>query len=215
MMKSNSIFNIICVSLLLLLFVAPPLFSAECRHDKWQPTFVRHMSVAPTVFYYTGETFIPMSSYTEAQRTCMKYGVRSHVKKETCKHRKWEDFSCGCNIDPAPNKTCAAFQKFLKNYENDALGQVWDQEEGQRKGVWTRRDNSKTFDAVWTLPDKRQVNATLKIDIKGNEVTVVREHPKGNCTYTGILASDMKAVKGEMKCPWLPEPLTWQAVIQR
>lgn len=214
-MKRGIILIAICVPVLSFLFITGPLFSAECRNDKWQPTFVRHMSVAPTVFYYTGETFVPMSSYTEAQRTCFRDGVRMRVKRSTCKERKWEDFSCGCNINPAPNKTCEAFHKFLKNYENNALGRVWEEEEAQKKGVWTRRGASNTFDAVWTVPGKDQELAELQIHIKGNVVTVVRRQQRGNCTCNGMLASDMKLVTGTCECPWLPEPVPWQATIQR
>ncbi len=214
-MKGHSIFSAACVLVLLVFFITPPLFSAECRNDKFKPTFVRHISVAPTVFYFTGDDFIPMSNYTEAQRTCIRQGVRMPVRGDTCKERKWEDFSCGCNIDPPPNKTCAAFHKFLKEYENNALGRVWNEEEGQWKGVWTRREDSRTFDAVWTAPGKGEERAVLQVNIKGNEVTVVRERHRGSCTYTGILASDMKEVKGTYKCSLLPEPVPWQATIQR
>ena len=37
-------------------------FAGECTDNGWQPTFVRHDSVAPTVYYYTGHSFILMST---------------------------------------------------------------------------------------------------------------------------------------------------------
>ena len=138
-MKGKSITFVVCTVLLLFFSISSPLFSAECRDDRWQPTFVRHMSVAPTVFYFTGYTFIPMADHAEAQRTCLRLGVRMPVKRRTCQERQWENFSCGCNMDPAPNRTCAAFLVFLKTYENNALG-----EDGGWKG-----NSGKNFGQDW------------------------------------------------------------------
>lgn len=88
--------------------------AGECTGNEWQPTFVRHNSVAPTVYYYTGRTFIRMSTPTEAQNTCRAQGVRERINGQTCFERNWGDFGCGCNITPSPNATCAAFQNFLR-----------------------------------------------------------------------------------------------------
>ncbi|MEK6697603.1 MAG: hypothetical protein AABZ10_01030 [Nitrospirota bacterium] len=90
-------------------------FAGECTDNGWQPTFVRHDSVAPTVYYYTGHSFIPMSTPAEAQRTCETQGVRMTINGDTCAQRPWGHFGCGCNITPSPNTTCAAFQNFLRN----------------------------------------------------------------------------------------------------
>lgn len=214
-MKGKSITFVVCTVLLLIFFISSPLFSAECRDDRWQPTFVRHMSVAPTVFYFTGYTFIPMADHAEAQRTCLRLGVRMPVKRRTCQERQWENFSCGCNMDPAPNSTCAAFLVFLKTYENNALGRVWRVEGEQWKGLWTRLENSKTFEAVWTGSGGVLQRGTLAIEIKGNEVTAVREHQKGNCTYRGVIGSDMETVTGTYRCPGGFVPLPWKAVVER
>jgi hypothetical protein len=88
--------------------------AGECRSNNWQPTFVRHNSVAPTVYYYTGTTFIPMASPAQAQQTCKTQGVREPINGQTCWQRNWGDFGCGCNITPARNNTCRAFQNFLR-----------------------------------------------------------------------------------------------------
>lgn len=95
--------------------LAHPALAGECTDNAWQPTFVRHDSVAPTVYYVTPSgDFVPMSTPQEAQSTCSNQGVRVPINGQTCAQRSWGDFGCGCNINPSPNTTCAAFQNFLR-----------------------------------------------------------------------------------------------------
>lgn len=105
---------ILFLSVMCMLSFAETVPAGECTDNGWQPTFVRHNSVAPTVYYYTGTTFIPMSSPAEAQQTCTSRGVRNTINGQTCAERNWGDFGCGCNIEPSRNSTCAAFQNFLR-----------------------------------------------------------------------------------------------------
>jgi len=103
---------------LLVVLCAGAAFAGECINDRWQPTFVRHQAVAPTVYYYTGTTFVPVTDESEAQRLCLSQGVRDPKNGETCAQRTWSDFVCACNIEPAGNKTCVAFQNFVESASN-------------------------------------------------------------------------------------------------
>jgi hypothetical protein len=95
--------------------LAQPASAGECTGNEWQPTFVRHDTIAPTVYYVVAAgAFVPMSSQQEAQSTCVAQGVREPITGQTCAQRNWGDFGCGCNITPSPNTTCAAFQSFLR-----------------------------------------------------------------------------------------------------
>jgi hypothetical protein len=89
--------------------------AGECTDNRWQPTFVRHDAVAPTVYYVAlSGGFVPMSDPQQAQATCSAEGVRVPIDGQTCAQRSWGDFGCGCNLTPSPNTTCAAFQTFLR-----------------------------------------------------------------------------------------------------
>jgi hypothetical protein len=91
-------------------------WAGECTNNSWQPTFVRHDRVAPTVYYVTaGGGFIPMANPQQAQETCRNSGVRMTIGGNTCAQRNWGDFGCGCNIFPARNSTCADFHNFLRS----------------------------------------------------------------------------------------------------
>jgi len=136
------------------------------------------------------------------------------INGQTCLQRDWGGFGCGCNITPSPNSTCAAFQDFLRTYETNALGRVWNEQESGWNGVWTRRGRSNTFDALWTTPGQPQERATLTINIRGGEVSVARRQQKGTCTYRGILASDMRTVTGTYGCSWAAGNIPWRATIQ-
>lgn len=110
MKKLISVLGVFCA-----LSVTATVFAGECTSNNWQPTFVRHNVVAPTVYYYTGSTFIPMTSPAQAQQTCQAQGVRRTINGQNCFQRNWGDFGCGCNITPPRNSTCAAFQNFLRS----------------------------------------------------------------------------------------------------
>ncbi|MDI3090070.1 hypothetical protein QJ133_02625 [Priestia megaterium] len=43
----------------------------------------------------------------------------------------------------------------------DLLGNVWHEQEGAWRGIWTRRGNSNIFDARWTKPGSTDVTAVL------------------------------------------------------
>jgi len=204
----------VCIIFLFPFPVTKTLFADECRQNSWQPTFVRHDSVSPTMFYFTGSTFIPVSSPQEAQQICLSRGVRMTINGQTCAQRDWGGFGCGCNITPSPNRTCAAFQSFLRAYETNVLGRVWNEQESGWSGVWTRRGRSNTFDAVWTVPGRSREQAILTISIRGADVSVSRRQGNGSCTYRGILASDMRTVTGTYGCSWSPGPISWRATIQ-
>jgi hypothetical protein len=104
-----------CVAVLLSGVGAAPSFAGECTGNGWQPTFVRHDAVSPTVYYANlSGGFTAMSDPQQAQATCSAEGVREPIEGQTCAQRNWGDFGCGCNITPSPNITCAAFQSFLR-----------------------------------------------------------------------------------------------------
>jgi len=105
---------ILPMSTLCLLSLAGTAFGGECINNRWQPTFVRHQAVAPVVYYYTGEDFIPVADPEEAQELCLSQGVRDAIQGKTCAERPWSDFACACNIEPPGNRTCAAFQNFVE-----------------------------------------------------------------------------------------------------
>lgn len=111
-MRAKSLVIVIGAAVMM---TATAAVGAECNHNNWQPTFVRHSSVAPTVYYVEpgARTFTPMQSPQQAQQTCRQRGVREPINGQTCWQRSWGDFGCGCNIRPSPNSTCARFQRFL------------------------------------------------------------------------------------------------------
>lgn len=88
--------------------------AGECQSNQFQPTFVRHNSIAPWVWYVEpGGGFTLMLNPDEAQITCRARGVRQTITRQNCRQRNWGDFGCGCNITPSPNVTCARFQAFV------------------------------------------------------------------------------------------------------
>jgi len=102
------------MSMLSLLATVGTVFGGECINDRWQPTFVRHHAVAPFLYYFTGTSFVPVADPDEAQDMCLAHGVRDPVEGEACDERPWSDFLCACNVEPPENRTCAAFQEFVK-----------------------------------------------------------------------------------------------------
>lgn len=100
------------------------------------------------------------------------------------------------------------------------LGKSWDVTEVFGwTGVWTRRDKSNVFDALWTLGGKRE-KAELAINITGNIVNVKRKQKTGYsfpgqmCEYKGTLAADKMTVKGTYGCDWARGPFNWKAIIR-
>lgn len=88
--------------------------AGECQSNQFQPTFVRHNSIAPWIWYVEpGGGFTLMLNPDEAQATCQQRGVRQTITSQNCLQRNWGDFGCGCNLAPSPNATCARFQAFL------------------------------------------------------------------------------------------------------
>lgn len=191
-------------------------YSGECTSNSFQPTFVRHNSVSPAVFYVTGNGFVQMASPAEAQQTCRAQGVRMRINGGDCFRRNWGDFGCGCNITPSPNTTCAAFQNFLSACENRLrTSPVWNETESGWTGVWTRRGGSNMFDASWTAPRGDRATAVLTMNVRGNRVTILRRDPRGGtCNYTGDLRSDMRTVVGTYSCSWAAGPIPWQASLR-
>ena len=68
----------------------------------------------------------------------------------------------------------------------DVLGRVWNVTEGDSSwtGVWTRRGNSNTFDAVWRHTSGQTSSGVVTINLSGNSVTISR----GNGQYTGTIS---------------------------
>lgn len=205
----------VCITVTMAVFGSGVTFAGECRNNDWQPTFVRHNSVSPTVFYFTGRNFIPVSNPQEAQQLCRNQGVRMAINGQTCQQRPWGGFGCGCNITPSPNSTCNSFQSFLRGYESDALGRVWNEQESGWNGVWRRIGQSNKFNAEWSVPGQPRQKAKLVIKIRGNQVSVSRRQKSGTCNYTGILGSDMRTVTGTYRCSWASGTIPWSATIRR
>lgn len=215
-MNGNTAGTICLVAFFVFFIAIPASYAGECTSNSFQPTFVRHNSVSPTVFYVTGNGFIQMTSPNEAQQTCRAQGVRMRINGGDCSRRNWGDFGCGCNITPSPNSTCAAFQNFLSACENRLrTSPVWDETESGWTGVWTRRGGSATFDAIWTTPRGDRANAILTMNARGNRVTILRQDSRGGtCNYTGDLRPDMRTVVGTYSCSWAAGPIPWQASLR-
>lgn len=100
------------------------------------------------------------------------------------------------------------------------LGWRWDEHELGWKGVWLRRGESNTFDAVWTYGSRKE-KAVLTINISGNDVIVKRQQTSGfsfpgqTCTYKGTLAADNVTVTGTYGCDWAKGPFNWRATIKQ
>lgn len=199
----------------LLLTMFQTSYADECNGNKFQPTFVRHNSVAPSYFYVTGNGFVEVQSPAEAQQMCQQQGVRMQINGAGCNTRRFSDFGCGCNITPSPNSTCTAFQNFLADSANTLRnGNVWDETESGWVGVWTRRGSSNTFDASWRNQTGGTHRAVLTMNVTGNRVTIARQDPGGSCNYTGTLGAGTRTVTGTYGCSWAPGPIPWQARIR-
>lgn len=95
------------------------------------------------------------------------------------------------------------------------LGSNWNviDTSGSWRGVWTRRGNSNTFDAVWTHPVHGRHTAVLTISLSGSQVSIYRRDRLGNCTYRGTVAADGLNVTGTVRCSWDRNTYNWQATI--
>jgi hypothetical protein len=115
----------------------------------------------------------------------------------------------------------------LDHEESARLGTVWNTTEGSYKGVWSRRGQSRTFDAVFTpeFSSPARPKAELEIRIKGNAVVALRKetdtsYPGKWCSYQGVLGPD-GSVSGTFQCERgspneshvFIEPRPWQATI--
>ena len=93
----------------------------------------------------------------------------------------------------------------------DRLGKVWRVVEGDKNwtGVWTRRGDSNTFDAVWHGYGQRQT-AVLTMTLEGNRVRIVRG---AGDVYTGTISEDGLSASGGAS--WYRPPYTtWYAAIE-
>jgi hypothetical protein len=98
----------------------------------------------------------------------------------------------------------------------DRLGRVWNEVEFDGwRGTWTRRGESNTFDGVWRH-EGRQDSATLEITVRGDQVSAVRTQRRGQCTYTGVMAANLRSASGAYTCAWdHGPPNAWSATIER
>ena len=94
------------------------------------------------------------------------------------------------------------------------LGRTWYENESGWTGVWTRRDDSQMFDAVWTR-GSQSLTAQLWITIQGDRVTVHRPNSSNGdkCEYTGEIANG-NLVSGTYGCNTQPGPYSWNATIR-
>ncbi|MGQ9897900.1 MAG: hypothetical protein ACUVR8_10155 [Acidobacteriota bacterium] len=68
----------------------------------------------------------------------------------------------------------------------DPLGRIWEEAEGEWKGVWTRRGNSNVFDAAYTGPGGVRFDDVLTMTLDGNKVTI-RRQKLPNFIYEGTI----------------------------
>ncbi len=99
----------------------------------------------------------------------------------------------------------------------DVLGDAWEVEEvACWRAIWTRRPESRLWDAYWFHPNGERVRATLELWQKGRSVTIVRRHDRGQyCRYDGTISSDWWTVEGRYTCTWERTPMRWRASIVR
>jgi hypothetical protein len=94
--------------------------------------------------------------------------------------------------------------------ETDSLGRVWEVRENGWVGTWTRRGNSKTFDAEWTAPNGQRIRDTIIIeDIQGRDIVLRRVGLNGY--YKGTITPEGKRAIGT--ATWYPAGASWSAYI--
>lgn len=135
--KPKRIAGVAAAAFLAALAGASAVSAGECTSNRFQPTFVRHNSVAPQVYYVEPNgSFTPMRNPAEAQAVCQARGVRQLIGGQSCFQRNWGDFGCGCNITPSPNATCARFQRALAgrtNANDNYCRNLYSQMDGQNR----------------------------------------------------------------------------------
>lgn len=95
------------------------------------------------------------------------------------------------------------------------LGRVWRQSENGWSGVWTRRGNSNTFDAVWTKDSVRVTSVlTMKL-LSGSRVSILRRDTSHSTVvdYTANIGSNGR-VTGTGKVRNGIGPYQWTARIE-
>jgi hypothetical protein len=86
--------------------------------------------------------------------------------------------------------------------------------EGGYTGVWTRRNNSNEYDAVWTR-QRQQITGVLSITTQGNRVFIKRlQSTDGQlCEYEGTVSADGRTINGTYGCSGVSN-LQWQGSAQ-
>jgi hypothetical protein len=94
----------------------------------------------------------------------------------------------------------------------EALGRVWSVNEDGWIGTWTRRGDSREFDAHWRHPDGREVRDVLRLEKRdGDSVVIFREGMNGR--YSGRLEpGGHRIVNGSAS--WFSASQRWSAVLR-
>jgi formylglycine-generating enzyme required for sulfatase activity len=129
---------------------------------------------------------------------------------------------CGSGCDKA--KLAQSFERSATSFVTDELtfaklvgqagtgdiGQVWQEDELDWHGTWTRRGITNVFDAIWVKSDQ-QVKATLEIGRLADRVSIVRTTDAGRCLYQGAVAD--RTARGTYTCFGVQGVFAWQATI--
>ena len=189
-------------AMLMVAFAPAGAEAAECRSNRWQPTFVRHNSVSPTIYYVEpGGGFTRMLSPAHAQATCRSRGVRNTIGGRTCRQRSWGGFACGCNISPSPNATCARFQRWLRvrlgGGRRHVTGTTFVRRGAHRRATtqyhlsgrtWPprtahRRATTQYHRTGHSWPGTRHRRGTSRYHVTGRSWTTVRRHDGRTSRY--------------------------------
>ncbi len=84
----------------------------------------------------------------------------------------------------------------------DNLGRVWQIQEGEWRGTWTRQGDSNEFVGVWHLPAGKVVKDVLVLEsLKGDRLVVFRKGQ--NARYQCQISPDRKKIFNGTN-PWFP-----------
>lgn len=134
--------------------------------------------------------------------------------------RSWEDNEFALDIDNRDISVEYVTFAFQRIATGAPLGTVWSiVGAGGWTAVWTRRGTGKTFDCVWTGPQKERVTTVVNVEMDGRSVRATRTSSSDGilCRYTGNYEGPLQgsggSIRGTAKCdkggPW-----NWSATIR-
>lgn len=122
----------------------------------------------------------------------------------------WATVTVVLFVATATPSTLNAFQdEFKRTVDTATQWQVFEQ---GWIGTWTRRGNSNTFDARWTMPGQNDIQGVIEMKISGRDVRMDRTdlYTNQRCEYRGEISKDGRTAQGWLSCHNGPR-VNWNA----